>query len=394
MRLTERHIFKKTHQDYKVLDNICFLSKNLYNSTLYDIRQYYFEHKKYISYPKLNKIFIQNKNKDYYNLPTKVSQNTMKMADNNFKSFFNYIKKSLKSKIPNYLDKDGRYIATFTIQAISKKHLKNNIIKLSGFDVFIKTKIKSSDIQQVRIVPKKYHITVEVVYNKIEIDKKKDNKKYASIDLGLNNLATIAFNNNENNCFAVNGKILKSINHYYNKKKSKFQESKLLKSKRFERMSLKRENKISDYLHKSSRYIVNQLVSKDVSKLVIGYNKGWKQDINIGKVNNQNFVNVPFYKFVNMLKYKCQLVGIEVVIQEESYTSKCSFLDNEEVKKHDIYKGKRIKRGLFKASNGDIINADLNGAYNIMRKAFGDESLNAVPRVKINGIKVCSMPIS
>jgi putative transposase len=164
---------------------------------------------------------------------------------------------------------------------------------------------------------------------------------------------------------------MKSVNQYYNKTKAKLQsklENDKRTSKRIEKLTLKRNNKINDYLHKASRYIVNQLVSKDISKLIIGYNKQWKQDINIGKRNNQNFVNIPFYKFISMLEYKCELEGVEMITHEESYTSKCSFLDNEPIKKHDSYLGKRIKRGLFRSSKGELINADLNGSYNIMRK--------------------------
>ena len=142
-------------------------------------------------------------------------------------------------------------------------------------------------------------------------------------------------------------------------------------------------NHLNDYLHKASRYIVNQLVSNNINTLIIGYNKSWKQDANIGKVNNQKFVQIPFLKFVNMLEYKCQLVGITVVRQQESYTSKCSFLDNEPIKKHKEYAGKRIKRGLFKSRNGKLINADLNGSLNILKKAVGEFQYP---------IEVCSTP--
>jgi putative transposase len=193
-------------------------------------------------------------------------------------------------------------------------------------------------------------------------------------------LVTISYSDGQNPII-INGKPLKSINQFYNKRKAQFQ-SKLKNnktSKKINKLSNKRNNKINDYLHKSSRFLVNQLVSKNISKLIIGYNKQWKQDINIGKRNNQNFVNIPFYKFIFMLKYKCELEGVEVILNEESYTSKCSFLDLEDVRKHEKYKGRRTKRGLFISSKNKLINADLNGSYNIMRKV--------VPNVFTNGIE-------
>ena len=155
----------------------------------------------------------------------------------------------------------------------------------------------------------------------------------------------------------------------------------------------KLQKKINDYLHKSSRYIVNQLVSNDVTELVIGYNAGWKQDTKMKKVGNQRFQFIPFYKFICMLVYKCALAGIAVTTNEESYTSKCSFLDNEEVCKHAEYKGKRVKRGLFRASDGRLINADVNGALNILKKYVEkvvrnkEEILNS-----LDLIEVCSTP--
>ena len=213
---------------------------------------------------------------------------------------------------------------------------------------------------------------------------KLNNDRYCSIDLGINNLATVS--SNVIKPFIINGKPIKSINQFYNKKlayyKSKLKNRKT--SKKINRLTNKRENKIKDYLHKSSRYIVNHLVSNNINTLVIGYNKGWKQDINIGKVNNQKFVNVPFLTFITMLEYKCKIEGINVIINEESYTSKCSFLDDEEICKHDNYLGRRIKRGLFKTSNGIFMNADLNGSLNILKKVVGKFSYP---------IEVCSMPV-
>ena len=189
----------------------------------------------------------------------------------------------------------------------------------------------------------------------------------------MNNLATVTFNNGDNPLI-INGRLLKSINQFYNKKKAYYQ-SKLKNrytSKRINKLTHKRNNKVNDYLHKSSHMLVNQLVSKNVSTLVIGKNTSMKQDINIGKKNNQNFTQLPIFKFADILKYKCELQGIKVIFNEESYTSKCSFFDNEEIMKHENYLGRRIKRGLFRTSTGRLINADVNGSYNIMKKAIPD----------------------
>lgn len=382
MRLTESIQITRENKLYNELDRFCFLSKNLYNSSLYAIRQYFFNTKKYKNYNSLNKDFIQSHQIDYYALPTKVSQQTMKMVDQNFKSFFGLLKlKSKKAKIPKYLKKQGRYETIFTIQSISQKELKKGFLKLSGINQKIKIRDTITNIQQVRIIPKETFncYNIEIVYKVSEKQLKKDNKNYASIDLGINNIATVAFNCKKP--FIINGKPLKSINQYYNKKRSKLTNIKTRKAKLLNR---KRDNKIKDYLHKASRYITNHLVYNNINTLIIGKNDGWKQEVNIGKKNNQNFVSIPFDKFIFMLQYKCNLEGINVIIREESYTSKCSFIDNEEIKKHETYLGRRIKRGLFKTAFGKIINADLNGSLNIMRKVVGEFQYP---------IEACSTPV-
>ena len=386
MILTERHIIKKTNPLYSELDNLCFLSKNLYNSALYTVRQYYFENKKYLSWVNINNNFVKNKQVDYYALPCKVSQQTLKMVDQNMKSFFNAIKaKKSKAKLPKYLDKvKGRFVVTYTNQAIGKKALQNGYVELSKTNIKIKTKVK--DVKQVRIVPQNNFIVVEVLY---EVKPKPhDNSKemYCGIDFGLNNLMTCSFQNDSP--LIINGKPLKSINWHYNKEKSRLQsllDGRKKTSKRIQNITLKRNNRINDYLHKTTKIFVNYLVSKEINNVVIGYNKEWKQGINIGRVNNQNFVGIPYYKLLNMLTYKCELEGISVIVTEESYTSKCSFLDDEDICKHEEYYGKRIKRGLYKASDGRLINADVNGALNILKKVSG--------KFEYDSIKVCSTPL-
>ena len=390
MRLTETIQVNKGTALYKELDNFCFLSKNLYNASLYAIRQHFFKTGKYLNYSASNGIFIQTRNIDYYALPTKVSQQIMKMADQNFKSFFGLLKlKNGKAKIPHYLEKNGRYVAVFTNQAISSKLLKQNILKLSGINTTIRIRSEIQKIKEVRVVPRvtMNTMSIEIIYEVNESLLKNDNGKYASIDLGVNNLVTVSFNFRKG--FIINGRPLKSINQFYNKKKATLQNLKSNKSKSLNR---KRNNKISDYLHKASRFITNQLVSNHVNTLIIGKNDGWKQDVNIGKRNNQNFVSISFEKFIKMLSYKCRLMGINVLKINESYTSKCSFIDFEEIRHHDAYVGSRIKRGLFKSRTGRLINADLNGSLNIMRKVVGERAFLADKKVKYP-IEVCSTPV-
>ena len=372
MYLVERHIIKKTHSYYDEYDNLCFQSKNIYNQGLYNVRQHFFEKKKYLNYVNNYKI---TKEQDCYNyLPSKVFCQALRKVDSNFKSFFGLLKNpSIKNKIPNYLPKEtGRFIAVYPKQALSfREFKKTGRIHLSKTDIYINTRVKDfNDLKEVRIVPGLSQYIIEVVYEK-SCKQLKESDLVASIDIGLNNLVTVVYNNGEQP-IVINGRPIKSINQFYNKKlayyKSKLKTSKT--SKRIRRLTNKRNNKINDYLHKASHMLVNQLVSMRVSTLFIGKNTGMKQDINTGKKNNQNFVMVPIMKFANIINYKCQLEGIKVVFHEESYTSKCSFFDKESIRKHDVYMGKRIKRGLFKTATGRLVNADVNGAYNIMKKAI------------------------
>jgi len=374
MVLVEKHNIKKLDKDFKELDNLCFLSKNLYNATMYEVRQHYFKTKKYLSYNEVNKMFTEQNQSDYRALPAKVSKHTQRLVEQDFKSFFALLKKKKENKydkpvrLPRYAHKtEGRKKVHYEKGALS--FAKKGYIKLSKTNIYIKTRYTREEIQYVDIVHKKSYIQLIVGIDK-ETDKAElAEDRYASIDLGLNNLATVS--SNAMKLFIINGKPLKSINQYANKEVAKYKsllgESQYT-SKRIEKIFLKRANKINDYLHKASTYIVNQLVSNKIGNLIIGYNKEWKQDINMGKRNNQNFVNIPFYIFKEMLKYKCQMHGIEVFEQEEAYTSKSSFLSDEKIGKHEKYKGTRIFRGLYKDESGQIINADLNGSLNILRK--------------------------
>ena len=390
MYLTEKHIIKRTHPFYNECDKLCFQSKNIYNQGLYNVRQHYFNTNTYLNY--YGNYHLTKTQECYDYLPKKVFNQTLKHVDMVFKSFFALLKnKTVKNKIPKYLDKiDGRYITVFPKQAIGVREFKKTgKLRLSQTDIYIATKLTDfSSLKEVRIVPRLHHYVIEVVYQ-LKEKTHCDNGKYAAIDLGLNNLATVAFNDGSKP-LVVNGRPIKSINQYYNKKKAQYQ-SRLKGNKRTSQtictLTNKRNNKVTDYLHKASRLLVNQLVSKGITTLVIGKNKNMKQDINIGRVNNQNFVQLPIMRFADLMKYKCELECIKVLFNEESYTSKCSFLDGEPICKHEKYMGKRVKRGLFVSKNGIKINADVNGAYNIMIKAIpnaftdGIEGVGAHPVV-------------
>ena len=390
MKLVEQHIIKKTSPMFEECKDLCFKSKNLYNRALYEVRQSFIKDKKYLNYYDIEKLCKKEKLPEYMNLPRKVSQQILKILNQNWSSFFGLLKlvknkqyESKKVKLPKYVRKNGLFLLIYTNQAISKRLLKNGIIKLSGTNIEFKTDKKN--IRQVRIIPKYGRFVIELVYEIPDVKIKENNNKYAGMDIGIDNLATVGFNFGKG--FIINGKPLKSINQYFNKMVA--EEKSLLPkgvytNKKLERLYFKRDNKIKDYLHKASRYIINQLVSKNVNILIIGHNKNWKQEINIGKRNNQNFISIPFNKLIHMLTYKAQLEGIRVIETEESYTSKCSFLDDEKIGKHENYKGKRIKRGLFRTSLGKLINADLNGALNILKKVVGEFQYP---------IEVCSTPL-
>ena len=370
LQLTQQIIINDRHKYYVGLDNLCLLAKNLYNVALFHIRQQYFKDKTYLNYNALDKLLSSTKNIDYSAIPYRQSaQQILRNVDKTFKSFFKGIKadknKGKRLSPPKYKDKqNSRYILTYTNQSFK---YKNGIVKLKGIDgAWYEIKTDKQNIQQVRLVPKGNHIVVEIVYN-TEYTLKEDNRRYASIDLGLNNI--VALTSNVSQSILYNGRPLKAINQHYNKCKAELQ-SKLKQnkytSKRINRLTYKRNNKIKDYMHKLSAAIIQYMETNDLNTLIVGKNNGWKNNIEIGKANNQNFVSIPYNVLISMLEYKCKLHGIKMVVVNEAYTSKCSFLDNEAICKHETYLGKRIKRGLFVSNNGIKINADINGSLNIM----------------------------
>ena len=378
MNLTETHQIRPNHKLYSICDELCFKSKNLYNAALFEFRQSFFDKElDTLTWQNINRIFNQSNQFDYRELPSKVSNTVLKKLGNNISSFWSLVKKSdynKKVRLPKYLHKtDGRFIVEFNKQTFSNKRDENNnlIICKSSLDLRIPTKVEKP--QQVRIIPKSGCYVIEVVYE-VEENRLKKNQRVAAIDLGLNNLATVVTNDGDNPIL-ISGRKIKSINQYYNKmtsKKNSLLPYNVFTSKSLDRLWLKRNNKISYEIHKVTKFLANYFDERDVSKVIIGNNSGWKNGINLGKRNNQNFVNIPYTKFINQLTYKCQLLGITVIVREESYTSKASFLDYDEIpnyKEGAKYKfsGKRIKRGLYRSTTRKI-NADVNGAYNIMVK--------------------------
>lgn len=383
MQLVEQHVIKQTDARYQAIDQAAFASKNLYNAANYVIRQSFIHEGVYLCYEEMHA--CMKSHETYKALPRKVSQQVLRLLHKNWVSFFKAITAWKEDpsqflghpSLPKYKDKQhGRNILVYTIQAMSKPALARGMIVPSGLPITIETRCTSVD--QVRIVPKSGYYVVEVIYEQAETQADVDPALYAGIDIGIDNVATLTSNKVGFVPRIVNGRPLKSINQYYNKRRADLQ-SKLAKvdekrhtSHRMERLTTKRTRRIDHYLHTTSRRIIDLLVSEGIGTLVIGKNPNWKQEVNIGKRNNQNFVSIPHACFIDMLTYKAKLVGIGVIITEESYTSKCSFLDNEPIGKHEAYCGKRVKRGLFQASTGQHINADVNGSYNIVRKVVPD----------------------
>ena len=340
----------------------------------------------------LIKLYAEFDEPVYRCLPTQTSQQIVKLCFSNWKSWLKALKEFKKNpskfhgrpRILKY--KKELFTIIFTNQQIKLKDGFIHFPKKVNLQ-FIKTKV--DNICQVRIVPRSNHFIIEVVYNKSDIEFKKDNNRYLGIDIGLGNLATCT--SNVISAFIINGRPLKSINQYFNKKKAvamSYIDNRGI-SNRTIKLSFNRNNKVQDYLHKTSRIIVNMCIENSINTIVIGKNKQWKQKINIGKHNNQNFVSVPFSTLIEQIKYKAEEAGINVKTPEESYTSKCSALDLEPIKKHLKYLGKRIKRGLFKTSKGLLINADCNGSLNIIRKEVCDVFYNQqIEDLVLNPIKI------
>ena len=381
----ERHRISCNSEYYNMLCEFCKSATRLYNHANYIVRQEFINNHIWLRYNDLDRILKLDKAyPDYYNTPVvQASQQILRILDKNWKSFFNSIKDWKKHpekylgrpKLPNYKSKDS--LSTLILTNQNCKSTGDKIIFPKSFNGFcITTKIRNKQnfntLQQVRLVPEYKSIIVEIVYS-VKAVEPISNDRYIGIDIGLNNLATVC-NNFGKDAFIINGKPIKSINHYYNKKSAHYDKiydrnNHIKTSNRKNKLSEDRKAKIDDYLHKASRYIINYCLDNNVSTIIIGKNNGWKQNINIGKVTNQNFVQIPFNRLIDMIQYKAKDSGITVILTEESYTSGTSFIDNEEPIKENYNKNRRIYRGLFRSNNGILINADLNAAYQIIKKA-------------------------
>jgi putative transposase len=326
----------------------------------------------------------------YKALPAKVSNQIITQVINDWAAWkeatLAYLDDSSKFKgpphIPKYKHKTcGRNVLVYDNQSIGQRGKKKNngLLRLSGTNIVVQT--RALDVVEVRVVPRVASYVIEVVYEKSVSLAQLNPRLVAGIDLGIDNLAALVSNKPGFVPTLVDGKHLKSINQGYNKKvaflKSKLQ-GKCQTSKRIQQITFKRNKQVEDYLHKASRFIVERLVESQIGQLAIGKNPEWKQEVELGKKTNQTFVSIPHARLIEMITYKAELAGIKVVITDESYTSKTSFLDLEPVEKRESYQGQRVKRGLFKASNGALINADVNGAFNIIRKVSGNEPFNQV----------------
>ena len=374
MRLSETIYINPSDQ----LSKLCHLAKNLYNLANWYVRQDFLKLNNFLNYYDLD--YILKDEQAYRKLPSQTSQQILKLVNRNWRSYFGALKeyranpKKFKNKprIPRYKKKNGESIVIFTNQQCRIKEGYLHFPKKVNLKL-MKTRIKEK-LKEVRIIPLGIKYKIEIIHEKEEQDLGLNKNNLLSIDLGLNNLIT-AVNNIGLDPIIIKGKVIKSINQYYNKqlayyrsienKKSNFQNT-----KRIQKLHLKRNNKINTMFHRISRFLIDYCIENNLGTIIIGYNDGWKQNINIGKKNNQKFVQIPFLRLINQVKYKSELIGITVITINENHTSKCSFLDNEEIRHHKKYIGKRISRGLFRTSNGTLINADVNAGYNIMKKSI------------------------
>ena len=383
-----KHLSK---EEYLSLKELSHTAKNLYNQAMYNIRQYYFQENKYLNYQKNNALLKSSEN--YKTLNSNMSQQILKEVDGSFKSFFGLLKKknkgmyNAKVKLPSYLPKNS-----FTTLVIGFVRLSEDILVIPYSNSFKKNHkqipikippiLLDKKIKEIRIIPKFNARFFEVQYTyEVQEEQRNLDKNHAlAIDFGINNLATCV--TSKGRSFIIDGKKLKSINQWFNKENARLQSIKD-KQKYGKKPTLRqkylyssRNNKVNDYMSKTARKIINYCLENNIGTLVCGYNETFQRNSNIGKANNQTFVNIPFGKLREKLEYLCKLYSLRFVEQEESYTSKSSFFDMDILPKFEADKpqtysflGKRIKRGLYQTSKGYIFNADINGALNILRKS-------------------------
>lgn len=392
----KQNLKKLSSREYKFLLEMAHLSKNVYNESLYNIRQHYFSEGSYLKYEANYPLMKTSEN--YKLLGVQVAQQTMKCVDWAFRSFFGLLK-LVKNKqfskdqvrIPHYLPKDGVYAIhvpelfiknkCFLVPAspaLKKKHNGPVYIRIPD-------KLLNKKIRQVHIIPKydgKYFEACYIFDDDTDYSassRNLDSTKALSIDLGINNFATCA--TSEGDSFIIDGRKIKSINQWYNKENARLssikdhQHIKIYTRKQYQ-LAAKRNRRIQNFIYCASKHIIQHCLANQIGNIVIGYNEGFQNSVNLGKINNQNFVMLPFGKFKSRLELLCERYGVHFHLQEESYTSKASFFDNDEMPvwnarnpEQGQFSGKRINRGLYKKSNGQVLNADINGALNILRKS-------------------------
>ena len=384
MKLVERHVISKNHPFWSEIDHKAFLSKNLFNLANYHYRQYFFKNLQKLNF---NQLYHNvSKTLDYQALPTKVSKQIIRRLDSAWTSYFAAFREWKKQpspflgkpKIPKYKDKvKGRNILPYPCESISQKSLKLGICHLSMSEIKIPT--AQTKIIEARIIPKTNCYVLEIVYEKPELIT--NDQQIAGIDIGVNNLMAVTTNQTGSSPILIKGRPLKAINTYFNKQRSLLQSQ--LKSRnnqnssnRLKALIHKRNCRVDNYLHTASKRVIDWCIKHQIGLLIIGHNQHWKQKINLGKKNNQQFVNIPHYRLIEMLTYKAKLKGIEVVITEEAYTSQASALEQDKLPKYGEekpkFKGKRVSRGLYKTGGNKLLNADINGSLNIIRKVIPD----------------------
>ena len=393
MHLTVKQQVKHlSKEDYVVLKELCHVAKNLTNEAIYNVRQYYFTERKYLNYEK-NYAILKN-SENYKTLNSNMSQQILKEVDGSFKSFFALLKLAKQGKydfkdvkLPNYLSKDG-----FTTLVIGFVRLNGNKLVIPFSQSYKKTHkpieitippiLVDKKIKEIRIIPKNHARFFEIQYTYVAetVQRNLNIKNALALDLGINNL--ISGVTNEGKTFIIDGKKLKSINQWYNKENSRLQSIKdkqkfgKANTNQQKTITKKRNNRVNDYISKAAKKVINYCIENNIGTLVVGYNVTFQQNSNVGKVNNQNFVNIPYGLLRSKLEYLCELNNINYVEQEESYTSKASFFDKDEIPVYNsdnpksyTFSGKRVKRGLYKSSTSYTYNADINGALNILRKS-------------------------
>ena len=388
----KQQVKQLSKEDYKNLRELSHIAKNLTNEAIYNVRQSYFNEGKYLNYEK-NYALLKN-SENYKSLNSNMAQQILKEVDSMFQSFFGLIKLAEKGrysfkdiKLPYYLPKDS-----FTTLVIGFVRFNGNQLTIpysqsykkghKGITINLPPKLAGKKVKEIRIIPKSKarFFEIQYCYEAEEIQSNLDENHALAVDLGVDNLAACVTSKGKS--FIIDGKRLKSINQWFHKENARLQcikdKQKFGKKSTNKQQTIRRNrnNKVNDYMNKSARMIINYCLNNDIGTLVCGYNKTFQRNSDIGKKNNQNFVNIPFGKLREKFRYLCKLYGIKYIEQEESYTSKASFFDediipvyNQDTPQTYTFSGKRIKRGLYQCGNGKTLNADINGALNILKKS-------------------------